>query len=503
MSKIDDIRAMSPAYADLSDDEIADRLYQSKYAGKLTREEFNQRMGIAQPSQAADIGRGALRGLLGAIEAPVGMMGELEQAEAMGRIVPWGQPPQREPAPAPSVAPSLTQAIPAPKSFLGRTTETAANIAPLAAMSPGSVLQRAVGAAGQALGSETAGTAAEAVDPDWGPYGRFAGGLIGAVTAGLAASERGLAALRGKLPTNKQIADEVDAGYKSLRESNARISEVGSIQLWDHVEATVRADVHPELADKTYKIIQDLAPGGERTVADIDATRRALNSIKPTAPLNEYPAARSAVRGIDEWLSNIPDQFVMSGDPARDAAILRSAQRNHAIRRQLDDVEEATARAQRRAATSPSAAARIERAREQIRTVLESEKKSRGMSPEVREQVERIVLGTALSNWALRLARFAPETPTAALFTIATDIAVGRVYAAAVAMSGFIAKYLGEYLTDRQIAQLEQLMRAESPLGAPVAQQMAPQMAEQAMIPSVAAARALVTGAPSPLAPQQ
>jgi hypothetical protein len=28
-----------------------------------------------QPSQAADIGRGALRGLIGAIEAPIGMMG--------------------------------------------------------------------------------------------------------------------------------------------------------------------------------------------------------------------------------------------------------------------------------------------------------------------------------------------------------------------------------------------------------------------------------------------
>ena len=71
---------------------------------------------------------------------------------------------------------------------------------------------------------------------------------------------------------------------------------------------------------------------------------------------------------------------------------------------------------------------------------------------------------------------------------------------AAVAGGGFIAKHLAEYLTDRQIRELDTLIRGESPIGRPIAQANVPAVAEQRAVPAAALARSALTN-PSLAAP--
>jgi len=188
----------------------------------------------------------------------------------------------------------------------------------------------------------------------------------------------------------------------------------------------------------------------------------------------------------------------MSGDPARDAAILKHAQGNWALHKQLETVEDASIKGQHRAGVSGSGANRVNTARQEIRKILDNDKKSRGMSQAVKDKMEEIVMGTWLSNRARQIGKFAPSGPVSATTSILTGMGAGAGAGAAVAGGGFLAKHLGEYLTDRQIRQLEELMRAESPIGRPIAQAIAPAKAEQAAVPAAAVARSVLT---SPLSP--
>jgi hypothetical protein len=413
-----------------------------------------------------------------------------------------------QPAPGPSVAPSLTQAIPAPKRFFGRATETAVGAAPMLALSPGSAVLRAVSALGTGLGSETAGTAAEAMGfKGAAPYARLVGGLVGGVAPSVVSTGLRLAELRGQLPTRQQYREAADSGYRFLEVSDTRLSEAGTQSLVNDLRTGLRADrFTTRSADRVYGEIDDFAGrhpvgSGPVSIADIDDLRRILGDVKPTAADSNFAAARRAVRGIDEWLGEVPDRFVISGDAARDAAVLRQAQQDWSLHRQLGLIEDAMTSVHRRAGATERNA--INASREAIRQIIDSERKSRGLSEAVRERMETIVMGTWLTNRARWLAKFAPTSPVTALISGLTGYGIGIGEGAAVAVGGLFAKYLGRYLTDRQIAQLQEFMSAQGRLGGAVAREIVPQMAQERMAPLATAGAVLGATGASPLAPSQ
>jgi hypothetical protein len=464
----------------------------------------------AAPSVAADVAKEGGKGLVRGVESFVGDVGEAivglpgrtaRHVSNLASDFGFGKR-EAEPEPYSSQIAKATGMEASPQTtagkFAGATGEVLGN--PATYLGPGSLALKAGAGVAGAVGSEAAGEVAESIG--MGPKLQSAARLVGGVVAGAggatAASERNLAKLAEQLPTPKNIYDAANAGYDMLKKSNTRISPQGTQDLLNTVKADLHADNFRDyLAPNTYRAIEELGASGSATIGDLDGVRKLLNRVPGTNPTDKE-AARRAIDAIDNFLSNVPAQYIMSGDPARDAAILKHAQGNWALHKQLETVEDASIKGQHRAGVSGSGANRVNTARQEIRKILDNDKKSRGMSQAVKDKMEEIVMGTWLSNRARQIGKFAPSGPVSATTSILTGMGAGAGAGAAVAGGGFLAKHLGEYLTDRQIRQLEELMRAESPIGRPIAQAIAPAKAEQAAVPAAAVARSVLT---SPLSP--
>ena len=71
MATLAEMKAMSPAYAALSDQEFADKVYQKHYAGKIDRAEFDKR--TAPVSVTKDVVGQAAQGFNKGIDALVAL----------------------------------------------------------------------------------------------------------------------------------------------------------------------------------------------------------------------------------------------------------------------------------------------------------------------------------------------------------------------------------------------------------------------------------------------
>lgn len=57
MGYLDDFRQQNPAYKDVPDDKLADGIYNKFYAGKISRDDYNQKLGLTAPAPAPLTGR--------------------------------------------------------------------------------------------------------------------------------------------------------------------------------------------------------------------------------------------------------------------------------------------------------------------------------------------------------------------------------------------------------------------------------------------------------------
>jgi hypothetical protein len=450
----------------------------------------DQRSGIGDFIKS--IPRGAVTGLMSAgsaiSKATAGEMGQPElQAEIPG--------PQQS---TQLIEKHVTGELPKPQGRAGRFGEAVGEVLgnPASYVGPGSLALKAGAGTASALGAEAAGQLTEGSALE--TPARLIGGAVTGGGIGVVASERNLAKLAAQLPTPEKIKAAATAGYEYLKKSDTRISPEGTQALLSDVKTNLHAENFRDyLAPSTYRAIEELGTSGSATIGDLDGVRRLLNRVPGTNP-TDREAARQAIKAIDDFMINVPDHFVMSGDPAKDAAILRHSQASWALHKQLEMLDEASVKGQHRAGVSGSGANRVNTARQEIRKILDSDKKSRGMSDSVKDKMEEIVMGTWLTNAARQIGKFAPSGPVSATTSVLTGMGAGAPAGAAVAGTGFLAKHLGEYLTDRQIRELEQIMRAESPIGKPIARAIAPEIAAQRAVPAATVARSVLT---SPLAP--
>jgi hypothetical protein len=469
---------------------------------------------VAEPSSTLDALKEGGKGLVRGAENFVGQMGEA----VMGPFGPthhfanlkadlgFGEKPAPEPGYGEKIA-KATGVEADPKTTAGQYTGAVGEVLgnPATYMGPGSAALKAGAGVASALTAEGAGQLAESAGfgPKVAGAARVIGGIVGGTGTAAASAERNLTKLAAQLPTRESIKDAATAGYDMLKQSNVRISPQGTQDLLASVKNDLHADHFRDyLAPTTYRAIEELGSSGSATIGDLDGVRRLLGRVPGTNP-TDRAAANKAISAIDDFLTNVPAQHVISGDPARDAAILKHAQGNWALHKQLETLEDASVKGQHRAGVSGSGANSINTARQEVRKILDSDKKSRGMSDAVKEKMEEIVMGTWLTNAARKVGKFAPSGPVSAGATVAAGFAGGAPAAAGVAGGGFIAKHLGEYLTDKQIRELEAMMRSESPIGKPIARAIAPEVAEQQAVPAAAATRSALAQSSALSQPQQ
>jgi hypothetical protein len=468
-----------------------------------------------QPSTLGDVatsfGRGIAKGAIGLAGLP-GDVSNLVGAgvHKLGSAIGLPEPPPEalnKDAPGVPSSGTITHAVEdvtgkfeKPKTTAGKYAESVGTFVPSAVLGPGGWATRAAttlagGVASEAAGELTEGTAAE-------PYARVAGGLAAGAGTGLAAAEAQSARLAARLPSIDDIKKSAQAAYKAVE--NARlIASEGSL---NGLVSATRAGLDQQLitdtvAPRTFQGLSQLAKSGG-DIAQIMGVRQSLGKINPSAG-TDYEAAQHVRDAIDNYVETLPPTEIVQGDPQFTQAMLDHARSSWRAYAKLDQVQSAMEIGSHTAAVAGTGANTQNAMRQRIRQILDSEKNSRGFSADTREQMENIVMGTWLQNAARQAGKFAPSGPVSTMATIAAGFGGGPAAAAGIAIPATIAKYLGTYLTKRAIRQLEDTIRAESPIGKPVAAANAAQAPNyEAIAPAAALRSVLAAGSGSPLADQ-
>lgn len=306
MATLAEMKAMSPAYAAMTDQEFADKVYQKHYAGKIDRAEFDKR--TAPVSMTKEVVGGFSGGFNKGVDALINLPGSVMNlgAEALGYGSPFepvkvatrfntGDDPRTSTgrvaeaigevaggsvAPAGGLLAAGARAAPAVSQGGNALVQGVKQMASRAAANPRQfAAMEAVGAAGAGTG---VGLARE---DNAGPLAEFGAGVLGGLAAPL-----GYSALAR---TGGAVKDA--ARYGANMANRARNPQLAADQ--DIADALTKSgltadDVRAELAPKISKPLQ------ARGLTDADAadivSRRAKN--EPAARIaKDYGIAESTV----------------------------------------------------------------------------------------------------------------------------------------------------------------------------------------------------------------
>lgn len=440
MPTIEEIRKQYPQYGDMSDKALADAMHEKFYAD-MPREQFDAKIGFQQR---------------GVVDKLFGLTGERYQTwpERLARDVAGG------------VKEAAKSGAELTKSALsGEYGPTGQGVLE---ESPGKILSAA------SLGVSPAPEAAE-----------MAGGIVDAASKAKQ--------IRAALPTKDEIKASSKAAFKAVEDARLIASE-GSL---NGLVSATRAGLDQRLisdtvAPRTFKALDQLQKSGG-DIAQIMGVRQRLGEINPGAG-TDFEAAQHVRDAIDHYIEDLPPGEIVSGDPQFTQAMLEHARSSWRAYAKLDQIETALELGRHRAAVAGTGANTQNAMRQRIREILDSEKQSRGFSMEAREQMEDIVMGTWMTNAARLAGKFAPSGPVSALASGVAYFGGGPVAAAAVAIPATIAKYLGTFLTRRQIQELENIIRSESPLGQAATRRIEEQPAGMGAKALTAATPALAPG---------
>ena len=312
--------------------------------------------------------------------------------------------------------------------------------------------------------------------------------------------------IRASLPAVDEIKKSAQTAYKAVQDARLIASEGSVNGLVSATRAGLDQRLLTDVSPRTMRALDQLQKSGG-DISGILGVRQRLGEIAPDEG-SDFTAAQHVRDAIDNYIETLPPGEIVQGDPKYTQAMLEHARASWKSYAQLDQIESALRIGQHKASVSGTGANTQNAMRQRIREILDSDSKSRGFSPEARQQLEDIVTGTWLTNSARYAGKFAPSGPVSGLTTMGAalvgDLSGGAgmasAAAAGVAIPATIAKYLGTYLTKNQIRDLENIIRSESPLGKAAVSDIKNQpqgMAAQAL---TAATPALVPGAASALA---
>lgn len=453
-----------------------------------------------QPSIAADIATSFGRGVVKGSAEMAGGLGDLR--EAAGAVSPYAKAALGSlpiVGPLSHLAPTSKQVTGAvegvtgplgqPQTTAGRYAESVGEFVPSAVMGP-------EGRVAKVTTSVLGGLGAEAGREAGGETGALIGGFAGGMAGGHATAEGIEASLRRALPGQEANKKASQAAYKMIQQAGVKIDPSVTTGFVDTLEQDLK-DNFITRAGEGREIFPALDKAREGDLAELMDLHGRLGKIKPSRG-ELYEAAVQVRPQIRDFIENLQDHQLLAGkagDAQYVSALWKDARDKWRIHAKLSEVEHAADAADiRRKATGRGM--NWNTFRQEFKKILLNDDKTRGYSPEAVEKLEQIVKGTLVQNTARIGSAMAPQRGVLGAAPAALALAAGGVEPAGIVASiGEISHLLEGYLTKRQIRQLEDLIKRESPL-APKQQ-----LPDRSMIaPSAAARSALAAGAGSPLA---
>ena len=377
-----------------------------------------------------------------------------------------------------------------PQTTAGEFAQTLGEFAP-AAIGPGGAVRKMLNVAVPATATEASGQIARAVAPDLEPYARVLGGIGAAGGLSKAANSIERAGAIKNIPSQEEIKQTASDAYNAARRLDVTMSPASTKTLSNNIGQTLDSQGFRDFtAPKTYRAIEELkfpktkqefTTDGETskevvsTLSDILATRKVLGSI--ASDPTEKKAAAIAIGKIDTYIRNLAnDRPAIFGNQGSEAARLLGkngiAPGNYAAAKRSELISEAMIKAERQAASAGSGSNIDNATRQQIKSILNNPKKSRGYSPDEIAAMELINRGNLGGNAARFIGKLAPTGVVSGTLSSGLGALLGSAFgplgsligAGTTLGVGSLAHSLANASTARKVANLDALIRSRSPL---------------------------------------
>jgi hypothetical protein len=329
------------------------------------------------------------------------------------------------------------------------------------------------GASGAAIGGTDAAARGEnpitgaAMGGTFGLAGPVGGRIVGGITRGLAGTNA---------PTAEALDDAASAAYRDPTIDAVQFKPDAIGNLADSIRTDLNSNkLNVRRAPDTHGLLDDLSTpinGNTFTVDDLETTRQLLGKTAGnfTDPVDQTAAVR-AKQMIDNYLGNVPQSDLLTGDANAANATLQSARGNYAAMMRSNTLQGQLDRGELNAAVANSGQNLDNALRQRVKAILVSPSQRSGFSPDEIVQMQRVARGTPTGN-TLRFVGnlLGGGGGLGAVVSGAAGYATAGPAGALVPAVGLAAKKLAAASTQRQAAILDQMVRARSPLGSAMPQ---------------------------------
>jgi hypothetical protein len=272
------------------------------------------------------------------------------------------------------------------------------------------------------------------------------------------------AATGGVAPSLEEITAASNAGYSAARSAGVVIEPKAVADLSsDLTKELTKAGYRDYLAPKTFRAIEELKALENPTYEDVESVRQLLN--RAAADPLEKDAVRRAIDGLDGFVEGLSEDSVISGDASQLSKVAGEARGNWSAKKRSETIQDALEKAERQAGSAHSGANTDNAIRQQIKSIRNNPKKSRGYTEEELAKMDEIIHGSTGGNMLRTGGNLLGGGGGlgAALTAGGGALAAGPLGAAA-PLVGYGLKQAGAASTRRQVDELLEMIRRRSPV---------------------------------------
>jgi hypothetical protein len=265
-------------------------------------------------------------------------------------------------------------------------------------------------------------------------------------------------------PEVAEIAGASKAAYEGARGLGVKFKPEAVQSLVDDVTKELTdAGYRDYLAPKTFRAIQELKAIKNPTYSDVESVRQLLN--RAGADPMEKDAVRRAIEGLDDFVGGLGKQHVLAGEPEALAQLSQQARGNWSVKKRVETIQDALDKAERQAGSAHSGANTDNAIRQQIKSIRNNPKKSRGFTEDELALMDEIITGSTMGNLLRTGGNLLGGGGGlgAALTAGGGALVGGPLGAMAAPLAGYGLKQAGGATTRRQVEQLMEMIRRRSP----------------------------------------
>lgn len=291
------------------------------------------------------------------------------------------------------------------------------------------------------------------------------GGAIGGAAGGVvhkAANALSTRAARKAIPDVDDLRALSQAGYEAAENAGVIVRPEGMRRIaTETVNDLADFGYHPQLQPKIGTLLSEMERLGNTntTYKGLDTLRKMASRVAGSNDPSEAALATRIINRLDDYMANLPADDVLTGNAQQAARGIRQGRDNWSRMRRAELVDAARVKAERRAASTGTGGNLENTLRQNVRSILDNPRRSRGMTPAEIEMAERVVRGTPTQD-ALRLVgRLSPTTGgLSAMMNVGA--AAFNPFLAIPGAVGFGAKALADRATRQNVHRLSELVRS-------------------------------------------